>query len=240
MRRIESCTMRPSFRALALVAALAAAPVGPARAATETRNVAGFDEVVFAVAGDVTVEQGPSESLVVEAEPAVLRKITTEVQGRRLLIAVAPGRVETQEPIRFRLTVKALRAFDLRTAATVRIGALRSEALALLLAGSGSIHLDRLDDARSLDVRITGAGQVDIGGGKVAAQRLAIGGAGTYAAPALASERAEVAIEGHGQARLAASQALAVRIAGVGQVRYHGNPAVTRSIAGIGSVEKED
>jgi hypothetical protein len=234
---------RGSRRAAALAAgsaaALAAALAGPARAATETRSVADFDQVVFAVAGEVSIEQGASETLTLEAEPAVLRKITTEISDRRLLIGLAPGRIETQQPIRMKLGVRTLRAFESRTAGAIRIGPLRSDALALVLAGGGSIRLDRLDNARSLDVRITGAGDVAVGGGKVTAQQLAITGMGSYTAPRLASERAEVAIDGNGEVRLAASSTLAVRIGGVGHVRYHGDPAVTRSIRGIGTIEKD-
>lgn len=230
---------RGTLRAAASAAVLAAALAEPAQAATETRSVADFDQVVFAVAGEVSIEQGPHETLTLEAEPAVLRKITTEVQGRRLLIGLSPGRIETQHPIRMKLGVRTLRAFESRTAGAISIGALRSDALALVLAGGGSIRLDRLDNARSLEVRITGAGDVTVGGGKVTAQQLAITGTGSYTAPRLASERADVAIDGNGEVRLAASSTLAVRIGGIGHVRYHGDPAVTRSIRGIGTIEKD-
>jgi hypothetical protein len=232
-------SLRAPAQAAGWAVVLAATFSGPAQAAVEPRSVADFDEVVFAVAGEVSIEQGPRESLTVEAEPAVLRKITTEVQGRRLLIGLVPGRIETQQPIRMKLGVRTLRSFESRTAGQIRIGPLRSDALVLVLAGGGSIRLDRLDNARSLDVRITGAGEVAVGGGKVVAQQLAITGMGSYSAPQLASERAEVTIDGNGEVRLAASATLAVRIGGVGHVRYHGDPAVTRSIRGIGSIEKD-
>ncbi|MEJ8822023.1 head GIN domain-containing protein [Variovorax humicola] len=233
-------TPRP-LRALVAgcAAVLAASLSGPAQAATETRSVADFDEVVFAVAGEVSIEQGPRESLTLDAEPAVLRKITTEVRDRRLLIGLSPGRTETKQPIRMKIGVRTLRAFESRTAGEISIGPLRSDALALVLAGGGSIRVDRLDNAASLKVRITGAGEIAVGGGKVTAQQLAITGTGTYFAPRLASERAEVAIDGSGEVQLAASSTLAVRIDGIGNVRYHGNPAVTRSIHGIGSIEKD-
>ena len=123
-----------------------------------------------------------------------------------------------------KLGVRTLRAFESRTAGAISIGPLRSDALALVLAGGGSIRLDRLDNARSLDVRITGAGEVAVGGGKVMAQQLAITGMGSYPAPKLASERAEVTIDGNGEVRLAASTTLAVRIGGVGHVRYQRRP----------------
>jgi hypothetical protein len=233
------CSLRGTALAASCAAFLAASLCGPVQAATETRGVANFDEVVFSVAGEVSIQQGPRETLTLEAEPAVLRKITTEIHGRRLLIGVAPGGIDTQHPIRMKLGVRTLRAFESRTTGEISIGPLSSDSLALVLAGSGSIRLDRLENARSLDVRITGAGDVAIGGGKVMAQQLAISGIGTYVAPKLASERAQVAIDGSGNAQLAASTTLAVRIGGVGDVRYHGNPAVTRSIQGVGSIEKD-
>ena len=211
----------------------------PAQAATESRQVANFDEVVVAIPGDIAITQGPRETLTLDAEPVVLRKITTEVRGRRLLIGLTPGRVETQQPIRVQLGVRTLRAFESRAASSISVGPLSSDALALVLAGGGSIRLKRLDSARELDVSIKGAGDVAIEGGKVIAQQLAISGIGSYVAPKLASERAQVAIDGNGDVQLAASSTLAVRIGGVGHVRYHGDPAVTRSIQGVGSVEKD-
>jgi hypothetical protein len=231
-------SLRAAALAAGCAAVLAATPSGPAQAATESRSVADFDEVVSAVPGEISVEQGPRESLTLEAEPAVLRKITTEVHGRRLVIGI-DGKIETQQPIRMKLGVKTLRAFESRTINTTRIGPLRSDALALVLAGGGSIRVERLENAHDLDVRITGSGDVAVGGGQVTAQQLDIAGIGTYSAPGLASERAAVAIDGNGEAQLAASSTLAVRIGGIGHVRYHGDPAVTRTIRGIGSVDKD-
>lgn len=234
---------RRPLRVMALAAGsalvLAATLAEAAQAATETRGVADFDEVVFAAAGEVSIEQGSAETLTLEAEPVVLRKITTSIRDRRLFIGLAPGRIETQQPIRIKLVVRTLRAVESRTAGAITIGSLRSDALVLLLAGAGSIRLERLEGARILDVRITGAGEVAVEGGKVTAQQLAITGMGSYSASKLASERAEVAIDGNGKVRLATSTTLDVRIAGVGHVRYQGDPAVTRSIRGVGSIEKE-
>ena len=41
-------------------ALVATALSGPAQAATETRNVTDFDEVVFAVPGEVSIDTGPT------------------------------------------------------------------------------------------------------------------------------------------------------------------------------------
>ncbi|MEJ8847794.1 head GIN domain-containing protein [Variovorax rhizosphaerae] len=230
---------RTAALAAGCAAILAATFSGQAQAETESRNVADFDEVVFSVAGEVRIEQGGRESLSIEAEPKVLRKITTEVRDRRLVIGLSQGKVETDQPIRMKLAVRNLKSFESRTTGEIGIGALRGDTLALVLAGGGSIRLDRLETARSLDVRIAGAGEVTVGGGKVTAQKLSITGSGTYVAPKLASESADITISGNGEVQLAASARLDVRISGIGNVRYHGNPAITRSIQGIGSIEKD-
>lgn len=221
---------------LALLPAAGIAAV--ARADTETRSVAGFDEVVFAVAGRIEVTQGGREGLLLDAEPQVLRQITTEVRDRRLVIGLAPGRIETRQPIRMKLHVRALKSFEVRTSAEVHMGPLSGGDLALALNGGGSIRIERLA-GRHLDVRIAGAGDIAIDGGEVMDQRIDIAGMGGYVAPTLACASAEVAIAGNGNAHLAASRTLAVRIGGIGQVRYRGNPAVTRQVGGIGTVERD-
>lgn len=230
----SNCLRRHGASLIVLLACCAS----PGRAAEEDRSVAGFDSVVLEVAGELQIAQGPRESLAVEAEPAVLRMIVAEVRDRQLRIGLRPGRVETREPIRFKLGVRELRAFESRTAAAVTTGPLRADSLALGLTGGGSIHVARLE-AQDLAVRLAGAGNVGIGGGSVKAQHIEVTGIGTYAAPALDCDRSDVSIEGNGQVRLAAARTLNVRVGGVGQVRYRGDPAVTRSIRGIGTVEKD-
>lgn len=210
----------------------------PAQAATESRSVAGFDAVVLEVPGELQIEHGASEALTLDAEPAVLRLITVEVRDRRLRIGLAPGRVETHQPIRMRLAVRGLRNFESRTAAEVRIDAVQGDAASLALAGGGTVRVERMK-ALDLTVRIAGAGDISIAEGSVKSQHIGISGMGGYVAPAVDCERADVAIDGNGRARLAAARQLDVRIGGVGQVRYRGEPVVTQSIRGIGTVEKD-
>lgn len=228
---------RARWTAVAVTIVLAAM-AAPAEAESESRSVSGFDEVVLELPAELQIEQGSREGLTIEAEPAALRKITSEVSGHRLRIAMAPGRLELRQPIRLRLQLRQLRAFESRGAGTITAGAIKGDSLSLGLSGGGSIRIATLD-AQSLATRIAGAGEVSIGGGQVKRQSLTIGGIGSYAAPSLRSDDAEVSIDGSGQARLAAASRLDVRIAGVGQVRYRGDPVVTRSISGVGTVEKD-
>lgn len=231
--------LRAAALAAGFVLLLGQPPSQAQEVVTQTRSVAGFDTIVLAVPSELSIEQGGRESMQIECEPAILSKITSEVQGRRLLIGTRPGQMQTRQPIRIKLGVRTLRTLEARAPSSITTGPLKSDSLALVLTGGGSAHVARLDSADSLDVRMSGAGDVSFGGGHVKDQQLSISGSGSYTAPALASESAQVAIAGSGEVQLAASSRLAVRIDGVGHVRYRGDPEVTRSIRGIGTIEKD-
>jgi hypothetical protein len=208
--------------------------------ATEVRELAAFDEVVWNAVGELRVEQSHRERLSIEAEPAVLSKIVAEVKQRRLEIGFKPGSsVRTEHPIRFRLETRQLTALETRGSGSVRIAALSTPRLSLVLGGSGDLELARLS-ARSLEVRLAGAGNVAVGGGQVDSQRVAIDGSGSYAALSLASRQAEVSIGGSGVVRLAASERLKAGIAGSGALLYRGQPQIAQSITGAGSVRPVD
>ena len=231
-RRIWLTGMAATFVALATARRGQAATT-----AIETRSVSGFDEIVWDAVGELHIEQTQREHLSVEAEPAVLRRIVTEVRRRRLHIGFAPGRVQTREPIRFRLEVKSLTALEARGSGEIRIGRLSTAGLSLRLEGSDSLSLAHLN-ARTLEARLDGAGDVVIAGGEVLSQRVLLSGAGRYAALGLASRQAEVAIDGSGDARVAASERLIVSIAGSGDVHYRGNPQIAHSVTGAGSLRR--
>ena len=226
--------------ALATIAGLGAWRQGHAATlASEERAVSGFDTVVWDATGELLIEQTNREHLTVEAEPAVLAKIITEVRDRRLHIRFGPGPVQTQQPIRFRLELKSLAALETRGSGAVRIGALSTPALSLRLAGSEEMHLARLV-ARTLDARLDGAGELTIDGGQVDSQRVVITGAANYAAFGLASRHADVAIDGSGELRVTVAERLAARIGGSGAVLYRGRPQVTQVVTGAGEIRPAD
>lgn len=202
---------------------------------TEQRPVANFDRIDWQAIGELQVEQTGRERLAIEAEPAVLAKVIAEVRQGTLRIAFAPGRIDTRQPIRFRLEVKSLRALQAGGSGEIRIGALATSELALRLTGSDNVHVARLD-ARSLDARLEGSGDLHIAGGSVLTQRVGLFGSGSHIAPALACRDAQASIEGSGNIELAASERLAARIDGSGDISYHGRPQVQQTVNGSGSV----
>jgi Putative auto-transporter adhesin, head GIN domain len=207
--------------------------------ATETREVSDFDAIAWTGVGEMSIEQTGRERLILEAEPAVLRKIVAQVRERRLSIGFAPGGFQTRLPIRFRLEVKALQAFESHGSGDARIGPLTTDRLNLLLSGSGGVQLARLT-ARTLRARIEGSSDLGIAAGRVESQQIAIAGSGDYQAGALVSDHAEVRIDGSGSASLHALATLNARVDGSGDVEVRGKPALTQRVSGSGSVTLVD
>ncbi len=217
-----------------------ATPVAAERSArglaTESRPVAGFDEVELRGIGTLIVSEGDVESLEIEAEPRVLRKISTEVQGSRLVIA--PERsFRARQPIAYRLTVDDLSAIELAGAARVEGSGLTTDRLSLIVGGSTEVHLDDLS-AGVLYVAVAGTGAVEVAG-EADRQVVETEGTGTYLAGDLASREAVVTAEGVSEATVRVSDVLAVDIGGASRVAYLGDPRVSeQDISGVGELVK--
>lgn len=207
--------------------------------ASEERPVAGFDEVAWDASGELTIEQSGRERLLIEAEPHVLRRIVVRVRDRRLEIGFAPGRVETTQPIRFTLELRALRRLELRGSGHAAAGALRADDLAIALHGSNDLRIAALH-ARRVDLQHAGAGDVRVMAGRVDAQRIALEGSGTVDTTALDASSSDVRLTGAGEVRIAAEHRLAARIDGSGDVVYRGRPQVSQVINGAGDVRRSE
>lgn len=243
---------RPILGVAWLAATAARAETPPATVQRERRDAAGFDAIEISVPGWLTLAQGDREGIELEAEPLVLQRITTEVtpavgtatpgtapgrHGRRLRIGLLPGGLVTREPIHVRVALRQLTALVAQGAQSIEMPSLTGASLRLELAGSGTLHVGRLE-VGELELLASGARRVEIDHGSVRRQRIVLGGAGHYHAEGLASLQAELSIEGSGSVRLAAAERLNVRIAGTGQVRFRGDPVLTRDVRGVASIEK--
>jgi hypothetical protein len=221
-------------------ATLAACTVGSRRLVTEEREVQGIDEVVFATIGELTIEQAARESLSIEAESNVLRRIRTEVRGGTLYIEMRDtslfgwGVVPTR-PVRYTLVVRALSGVDLSGVGSIHLGTIEGEDLDVRVSGAGKVVLRSLS-ADDLTVEHSGVGLCELSG-RVRRQQVALTGAGEYDAAELESDTAEVAVTGLGKATVWVHEDLQIRLSGAGAVHYYGRPQVDEDISGAGRVK---
>jgi hypothetical protein len=208
---------------------------GSGKIVSEPRNVRGFSEVSLRGSGELTISQGNTESLTVEADDNILPKIDTVVEGDKLSIGVERGvSISPSRTIRYTLTVRDLSNVELSGSGTIRAGAVRSDDFQIKLSGSGEIRIDGLS-ASSVRSQISGSGDIELRG-KVFQQEVRISGSGDYIASELQSDSTSVATSGSGDARVWAEKELSVRISGSGDVDYQGDPSVSKHVSGSGNV----
>lgn len=110
-----------------------------------------------------------------------------------------------------------LQDFDLYVAGGAKID-LELKAKDVKVAGEGGVLFDLSGIAKSLEIRLAGAGHVD--------------------ADELKTQDVDFRVEGVGTGTVYATESLYAKIEGAGKVRYKGNPHVTKDIEGLGSVKR--
>ena len=201
----------------------------------ESRAVQDFQEVELQGIGTLRITQGDTESLTIEAEPRLLRRIETTVSNGRLIIR--PSRpIRTREEIVYNLALKQLTSLDISGAGQAEAAQIAGDRLHLGLSGAGTIAIDALT-ATTLDVAVSGNGVCTLAG-SVDSQTVVLSGASRYVAADLASNVASVVVQGAAKAAVRVSGTLNAQISGAGQIDYIGDPAITQQISGVGRLTK--
>ncbi len=208
---------------------------------SESRPVGdNFRTVRLIGSADLVLTQADGPSLKVEGDKDKIKYLKAEIRGDELLLSYEPRSIggwwysESKGP-RFLLSAKTLDRISTAGSGDVRVGSFTVPGdFEIAITGSSDVKIEALA-ARKLLVRISGAGDVTLGGG-VLEQNVRIAGSGDYHGAALQSATATISIGGSGDATVWARDNLSVKIAGSGDVKYYGRPAISRSIAGSGSI----
>jgi len=205
---------------------------------SEEREVSGFDEIQFTGVGNLIIEQGDEEELVVEADDNIIGLIETEVKGDELHIGFKRGvNVVPTSKVKFYLTVKELDRIDLSGVGDIDCDEFETDDLKFNISGSGDIDFEII--AESIETKVSGLGDIDLSG-KVDFHRVQISGSGKYDAEELESKDCEVEISGLGSATVNVSDNLDIEINGAGNVYYKGDPHVSQHISGLGRIKSLD
>jgi Putative auto-transporter adhesin, head GIN domain len=206
------------MRKIGLILVLAAAAFSGAlsgKSTSEARNVSGFSGVTLATSGDLTIEQGSTESLTITSDDNLLPYLTSDVTGNKLTLG-AKERTKLRGNIHYRLTAKNLNSIELTGSGSIDATGIHADRLTVMIAGSGSLS-------------ITGSADQ---------QEVTVAGSGSYHGGDLKTKTATVNLMGSGNADLAVSDKLNVTINGSGSIKYSGDPVVTKALHGSGSIHK--
>lgn len=237
MSRVARCGLVAAMLFVAAFPCAAAVLEGSGRAATAERPATAFHALSVSVPSRVDLTQGDAEGLTIEADDNVLARIESNVEDGVLRIRFPEGLVvHPRTPIRIAVRLRSVDAVTLAGAVRLEAPALEVDRLRLRLAGSSSARLGKIA-ARGIRLETSGHCHA-MAAGTADDLELRVSGAGEINAARLEARHARVAIAGSAQLALWVRQALEVRITGSGAVRYFGEPVVEKRVIGAGVVER--
>jgi hypothetical protein len=205
---------------------------------TENRSVSNFHAVKLSALGDLTITQGTTESLTVQADDNLMKLINAEVVNGVLEISFDNNAWTSYylsgESIKFDLTVVNLDSISFAGAGKITVQNLNVPNLSTSLTGAGSMSINHLTSDK-LTVQLSGAGSLNADG-TITSQEINLSGVGSYQAADLQSADASVSLSGVGSATVWVTNTLDVTVSGAGSIGYYGEPVVTKNITGLGTL----
>jgi hypothetical protein len=243
-RRPETALKTLLIAVTTLWASVAAGGSHAADVLRETRAVSGFSRIQIDGQADITLQQGTTEGITLEATAQGLKQIRTDVRGRTLRISLVDqshwwqwitGGATTRTP---RITINLIQLERIEAAGAVNVVADSLKANELRLDFAGACKL-RIGDLQANKLRLDGAGAIKAEiAGKVAEQSIDLSGAGSYLAADLVSDNIDLQVSGAGKAIVTAKTLLRADISGAGLVEYTGSPRIEQDISGIGKIRR--
>ena len=134
---------------------------------SETREVAEFQSISIDYPADITVRQGKTESVTVEADDNLLPQLAAEVRNGTLHFENTERnwgtRVDPTETVQLTITVVDLNEVHFPTAGSMLIEGLETDSLEVSISGAGDVTLTDLV-ADQLNFSLSGAGNMDASG----------------------------------------------------------------------------
>jgi len=207
---------------------------GSGKVVSETRPVDRFDSIKLEGQGNVIINKGEVQSLVIRADDNIIPHIETIVRNKKLIISHDKKNLRPTT-LKLVITTNALKSASIAGSGEIKGNShFVSENFYAEISGSGRIDLD-LESTR-LESVISGSGSIYLSG-LTDHHRTMITGSGKISAFDMHAKSASVSITGSGNCLLTASDQLSARISGSGDTLYRGYPRIDKTITGSGNVK---
>jgi len=200
---------------------------GSGNVTKDDRALQNFTEVVLSEEGDLFIEVGGQEHLVVEAEDNLQEYLIADVENNVLDIKKLPENItlNATKPIRYYLTVKELHALTIKNSGDAEATEVDTDTFSIRITGSGSVHISRLNVHR-LDMELTSSGNLSIDDGQADEQYIRLSSSGEYDGENVICQNAYVKLTSSGNATLNVQSILEADLSSSGNVYYTGNPKI--------------
>ena len=196
------------------------------------RKVRAIDDVstvVLSEEGDLTINMGDKEQLIIEAEDNLQEYLIADVEAGVLDIKKYPHKIilEPTKPIRYHLTLKELKSLRVKNSGDVDISEVKTDFLRISVTGSGNVRIGSVD-LRQLDLELNSSASLTIGQGEVETQNIMISSSGVYESIKVNSLQADLGLSSSGNAWINVNDKLTVSLSSSGNVYYLGDPDLAK------------
>lgn len=216
--------------------------VGSGNVISETREVSDISAVALSTSGALTITQGETESLTIEADDNILPLLTSDVVNGTLKLDSKPNTsFSTQNSIIYTLTVKDISAITGTGSGSIEVGDLTPQSdLSMTITGSGSLNASAIHSEANISITAEGSGGFNVKGIEGDAVSLTIRGNGGGEILLMMATTVDVTLTGSGSLSTnGAAQSQTVNLSGSGA--YHASNFATPdgvvSVGGSGSAE---
>jgi hypothetical protein len=208
---------------------------GNGKVVKETRSVQPFDGIKIGGAFKVFLNQGSTESVVVEADENLMSIIETDVRDGKLIVGTEEN-IRNSKKLNVYITIKKLKSIDVSGAVELKTES-KLELGNLDFQGSGASEIKLNFTADHVEGDFSGASEIELEGSANSC-RLNMSGASELDAEGFVVKEFDLELSGAGDAEINVTDKLNARVSGAANVRYTGDPKVDSEISGAGSVRK--
>lgn len=227
-----------SILLLVSVLMLACVQMAPGQLKKEERKVETFTSVDLSISANVYLTQDNNQKVVVEASEGDLKEVITVVKNGHLKIKTESWFSHLKQ-VNVYISVANIESIGLSGSGNiVADGDFKAVSLDMAISGSGNIKFPKLT-ATKVEAAISGSGNILLSGsGKADKLEAAISGSGDFNAENFEVDKVEVAISGSGNAKVNASGHIEGHVSGSGDIYYKGNAMTDIRISGSGKAKK--
>ena len=209
---------------------------GSGNIVTEEREVSGFDKVSVSAGIELFIEQGSAESLKIESDDNIIKRVVTEVRNGRLEIKYKNpvlGGINLTRPVKVYLTVVDLTEIDISSGADIESKQIKTDKMEINIS-SGAVADINLDVGEFI-ASVSSGSDLNISG-KAESQEVDLSSGCDYDARELESVDAILNVSSGSNAVVRVSGTLDVNVSSGANVRYIGTPEVTSTVSSGGNL----
>jgi hypothetical protein len=206
---------------------------------TERRQTGNFTGIEVGGAFEVEIKTGPVTEVVVESDDNIIKYIETNVSGNVLEIKTNHSMGFNNAHYKVFITAPAINSIEASGAANIKAKDQLKSSDKISFDISGAAEVNASVDAPEVEVEISGAGNMELGG-RTRSYKAKVTGSGDLKAADLLSENADVDVSGAGSAKVHASVSLKAEASGAGNISYKGGASVQQKTSGAGTIKSDN